>query len=143
MEFGESHYMAAAASGVFLVVAFGIPVNIIASGNARAEYFVSISIIFAICVLLSLFIFIPKIKFHSKILKGKKSMRNIVRKFAEQSKFAAQKTKKKEEKKYLTRLDVSENKQHARSIRLADENPQRVKTLNDFDATIPIEGSDA
>ncbi len=126
MEFGETKYMAAAISGMILVTTFSVPIMFIATENPRATVFVWCSITFVICVLFLLFIFIPKVKFDRKILKGDKSMRSVVSKFSRQSAIVK------------TRETISYNSASHRKTRSFDSNskskPRRL-SLGNYDSS--------
>jgi hypothetical protein len=62
-EFQESQYILRALIGILLVAFIGVPVLIIARDNPNSRLFVTSGIIFAICSLILLLIFVPKIQY--------------------------------------------------------------------------------
>ena len=75
LEFAESSYIASAIGVTLLVCFVGIPVVIIASGNLRAQFFVTSCIVFVICTSLLTFIFVPK----EQARRSKKDMKAAIK----------------------------------------------------------------
>jgi hypothetical protein len=69
-EFAESAYIARALMIIMAVSFLGIPIAIIASDDPRAKFFALSGIIFAICMSLLLFIFVPKELYRRKSPNG-------------------------------------------------------------------------
>lgn len=95
MEFGESRHIATAISGMALIVAFALPILFLASNHPQAEFFVFSFFIIVTCTLILLFMFIPKIRFHRAIIRGKRTMTQVVQEFARQSVKSKQKASRK------------------------------------------------
>jgi 7 transmembrane sweet-taste receptor of 3 GCPR len=62
-EYQESQYIFRALIGILLVAFIGVPVLIIARDNTNSRLFVTSGIIFVMCLLILLLIFVPKIHF--------------------------------------------------------------------------------
>ena len=71
-EFAESEYVMKALASMVLVCFIGLPVKIVAE-NQFADLFTEVAIIFVICMSLLGLIFVPKIKFHRKLQKKKRT----------------------------------------------------------------------
>lgn len=73
-EFAESEYIGKAIACMLLVSFVGVPTVIIVSGDPRARFFVTASIICVLCTAVLLFIFVPKIHAYRKKSFNRKSL---------------------------------------------------------------------